>query len=619
MRLGIDFGTTSSRASLQMGNTLAAVKDPMKQGDTFPSSVFLTEKGEVLIGHAAERQRMKALDRYQREFKRDLGTKVPYRLGDRAMLPEHLIAEILRKLKSEADQMVGDRAPLASVVLTVPATYQELKRELMREAARSVGFQKVHLLEEPVAAAVYYAQKGSAGRGLKEGETLLVYDLGGGTFDVALIQKKGEGYRFLAQPAGDERCGGVDFDREIFQDFKSRCSPELRQKLEGQQRDIEALRLRAMLEEEINEIKHTLSETSEAEMYVPEDYHLSRETFYGLIAPFIERTLEPCRQVVREAGTDWKKIDSILMVGGSCRIPCIRERLEREFGRPVFRADNPEMAVCQGAALYDPTPVSSAATSAKATSAPAVPAKAAEKPKEQKPAQKIASPAEKPHTKRIGELNLQEQAVLFNINDADGRSMDINVRITLQAAAVAELFLHKRLALNADNKVIVKSTESVGDPLINSVLDEISAGAGRLTIAQWVGKNRHQVDEAILKRLMQRGIVTARKRKVLFVMETTDYPIVNRTPKEALKQAIRQAVTGQGQVDPALAMLISILARGGTVFTLSYVLTQEEGMRCSERIRQICNTDPIVKQVGEAILVAWQAEQSDKEDWTYPS
>src|SRR5579859_2077527 len=197
MHLGIDFGTCFSSAAFIYGGTLSFVKDPLSVGFSVPSSAFATPQGQVLVGKAANNQRLRDPLRYRREFKRDLGRTDPLLLGTHPFLPEELIAHVLGKIKSDADaQMKSLGKPLfTGAALTIPATYQEHKRALMLKAAAEAGFgaEELTLLEEPVAAALYYAHQSN----MPEGEILLVYDLGGGTFDTALLQKKGDSFEYL--------------------------------------------------------------------------------------------------------------------------------------------------------------------------------------------------------------------------------------------------------------------------------------------------------------------------------------------------------------------------------------------------------------------------------------
>lgn len=320
MKLGIDFGTCYSSAALFLDGTPKAIKEPLSHSFSFPSSVYWSEQG-ILIGQAAENAKAKNLQNYRNEFKRELGGANPYLLGNSSFLPEELIAEVLKKLKAEADKVVQGRGEtsLTAAILTIPATYQPYKRKLMQEAGQKAGFQQIELLEEPVAAALYYSRHAR----VEEGDIILVYDLGGGTFDATLIQKRGSGYQVLGMPKGLSNCGGIDFDREIYQVLKSQCSESLRQQLERK----DAWLARAMISGFCREIKHQLSEEEEAVIYIPlglgemESFSLTRQAFNRMVEPLIIETLDCCEQLVRSAGIDWEQVKQILLVGGSCRIP----------------------------------------------------------------------------------------------------------------------------------------------------------------------------------------------------------------------------------------------------------------------------------------------------------
>jgi tetratricopeptide (TPR) repeat protein/actin-like ATPase involved in cell morphogenesis len=350
MWLGIDFGTCNSSAALLLDGTLKRIAEPLKHDYCFPSSIFVTGQGEILVGHAAENARQQDPQRYCHEFKRDLGSDTPYTLGNRQMLPEELITEVIRKLKVEADKVVKGRGiqPLSDAIITVPATYGKYKRDMMQEAGMAAGFSQVELLDEPVAAAIYYSRHAP----VVEGEIVLVYDLGGGTFDATLVQRKAAGYKILAMPKGLPNCGGKDFDREIYQDFKQRCSESLGRRLD----DKKEWRTKAIVGDLCKQIKHQLSEAEEAQVYIPigdgESYTLTRQVFNGIIEPLIGETIDCCDQLVRSAGIEWQQVDRVLLVGGSCRIPYVQETVEEKFGRPHLLVDEPELAVCLGAAIH---------------------------------------------------------------------------------------------------------------------------------------------------------------------------------------------------------------------------------------------------------------------------
>ncbi|MCZ8064914.1 MAG: Hsp70 family protein [Microcystis sp.] len=353
LRLGIDFGTCYSSAALLLEGVPTPIPAPLTPGYALPSSVFITEQGEILVGQAAENKRQKNPQRYRREFKRDLGSPDPYTLGNVSMLPEELVAAVLKKLKEEAEKVALGRGEkfLNNALITVPATYSSYKRNLMQDAGIKAGFSQIEMLEEPVAAARYY----SCHAQINDGDIILVYDLGGGTFDATLMQKQGDNYQVLAMPKGLANCGGTDFDRLIYQQLKLQCSDELRQQLEPKN----AWLARAIVGDFCRDLKHQLSEQTEASIYIPmglgnvETFELTREVFNAMIAPLIEETLDCCEQLVRSAKKDWTQVNQMLLVGGSSRIPYVKEAIERRFNLSPFLVDKPELAVCLGATIYN--------------------------------------------------------------------------------------------------------------------------------------------------------------------------------------------------------------------------------------------------------------------------
>ncbi|TRV42832.1 MAG: hypothetical protein EWV53_20625 [Microcystis panniformis Mp_MB_F_20051200_S9] len=352
MYLGIDFGTCYSSAALILDGIAKPIKEPNTKGYSFPSSIFVNEKGEILVSQVAENSRQKAPHHYRREFKRDLGSPDPYSIGNFILLPEELIAQVICKLKSEADKVIEARREtiLTDAIVTIPATYSPYKRNLMEQSAISAGFSHVKLLEEPVAAAIYYSHNAK----IQEGEIILVYDLGGGTFDATLIQKQDSGYQLIGIPKGLSHCGGIDFDRQIYQQLKSQCSLELRQQIEAKN----AWLARAIVSDLCRDLKHQLSEQEMATIYIPiglgnvESFSLTRQEFNEMIAPLIQETIECCDQMVRSAAISWSNVNHLLLVGGSCRIPYVKEALEKQFESKCLMVDDPELAVCLGAAIY---------------------------------------------------------------------------------------------------------------------------------------------------------------------------------------------------------------------------------------------------------------------------
>lgn len=351
MKLGIDFGTCYSSAALLVEDIPTPINAPLTPGYSLPSSIFITEQGEILVGQAAENSRQKKPQRYRREFKRDLGSPDPYNFGDVFMLPEELVTEVLKKLKIEAEKVALGRGvrSLTEVLITVPATYSSYKRGLMQKAGEKAGFSQVQLLEEPVAAAIYYAHHAQ----IDDGDIILVYDLGGGTFDAALIQKQGDKYQMLAMPKGLADCGGTDFDRSIYQELIGSCSMELRQQIEVKN----AWLARAIVGDLCRDLKHQLSEQLDASIYIPiglgkvETFELTRDKFERMISPLITETLDCCDLLLRSAGKEYGQIDRMLLVGGSSRIPYVRSAIEKRFKISPFLIDKPELAVCLGAAI----------------------------------------------------------------------------------------------------------------------------------------------------------------------------------------------------------------------------------------------------------------------------
>ncbi len=352
--LAIDFGTYYSSAALPLDNRIVPVQDPLRHTAFLPSSIALAKDGSFLVGTAAENRRRLDSENYRRELKRLLGSTIPIPFGTQTLSPDTLIAEILRKLKNEAELMVS--GPVQKATLTIPASYGPTGKRRMEDIARMAGFTEVRLLPEPVAAAIYIAEQGTAGQAMKPGETVLVYDLGGGTFDVALIRKEDHAYHLDGQPDGDPRCGGVHFDREILEDLLSHASADQQALFDASRTDATTLRARYESEDFCQNVKKMLTESEdwEDELFLPGvpslHYHLDRARFNEMIAPRLRHTADVCDKVVKSSSVAWQDIDAILLVGGSTRVPLVRELLADRFGRPIRGVDQPELAVCFGAA-----------------------------------------------------------------------------------------------------------------------------------------------------------------------------------------------------------------------------------------------------------------------------
>jgi len=351
--VGIDLGTCySSIAIIEGGKPLALKSDDAAIGHGYPllSAVYVEEDGNILIGQAAENRRMTNPDRFRKEFKRDLGSNIPYQIGQKSMLPEDLFKELLKHFKKVAEKNLGEGINRA--VVTYPAHFGGYKRNLISKSALMAGFTEVELLDEPTASAIYYSSKEK----VRDGEKILVYDLGGGTFDLSLVVKEGEGFRVLTEPEAIERCGGIDFDKKILNDiletFKDSINPILNRN------DLTSKRFLAQIEGIAIKVKYHLSVAKEAIEHIAipgssefKEYSLSREKFETMIHEEISQTCKLIEKIVKKANIKMQDIDRVLLVGGSSRIPYVEEMVRKTVGKTVYRDADPELSVCFGAAI----------------------------------------------------------------------------------------------------------------------------------------------------------------------------------------------------------------------------------------------------------------------------
>lgn len=316
---------------------------------SLPSAVFLERSGELLVGQAAMNSRITIPQNFHMEFKRELGQDVPIILGDMDFSPEELYTVIFRHMKSCVHRVKNEKIELAC--LTYPASYGRRRQEKLRQAAQAAGLFSVQLVDEPVAAAMSYYSEGM----VQEGQTLLVYDFGGGTFDAALLRYENGHFCQMATPEGLERCGGIDMDRLIFQDICRTIEPALLDRVCAQK--LHRLRLESQLSEMAIKAKHHLSAAQEFREdlvlgleTVP--YHLSRERFEGMIASLVGQTIALCRDMLSRAQVDRKQLSSVLLVGGASRVPLVQQMVQQfAEGVPVLCAHNLDLAVAQGALM----------------------------------------------------------------------------------------------------------------------------------------------------------------------------------------------------------------------------------------------------------------------------
>lgn len=354
MYLAIDFGTCNTKAALVIEDKLILVQNPFKpESSFFRSSVYLTPEGQILVGHAADAMRDTDVRRYRKEFKRDFGENIPYQLGDRQLLPQDLVGAVLSKIKEEAERIVQSHGEnsLTNVVLTVPASYNGYKKGLMQAVAEQVGFTKVQLLAEPEAAAYYYNRNNI----ISNGDIVLVYDLGGGTFDAALLRKEGDGYKSLVPPTGIDGCGGIDFDKQIYQRICGQITDSLLVERLRIFNDVKAQQDREILGDFCRGLKHQLSQIPKAFgrlILDKEAYGLTQRDFNLMVGSVIDETVAECVRLVKDANLKLDELNHVLLVGGSCRIPYVRKLLEAKLTKPLFHLREPELAVCKGAVLF---------------------------------------------------------------------------------------------------------------------------------------------------------------------------------------------------------------------------------------------------------------------------
>jgi molecular chaperone DnaK len=343
--VGIDLGTTNSEiAVVEAGQPRVLAED----GDPIlPSVVGLSEDGRLLVGTAARNQWVLAPERTVRSIKRKMGQDVKVPLGADQYTPQEVSAMVLRALKARAERELG--AEVRKAVITVPAYFNDSQRQATREAGELAGLEVVRILNEPTAAALTYNPDQSAS------ERILVYDLGGGTFDVSVVHTEGGVVEVLASH-GDTQLGGDDFDQllldAVADEFLEMYEVDLREN-----RVSKARLLRAVEAAKMRLSDHALTRVEE-EFIAEKDgvpLHLSaevtREEYEGLIRPLIDRTMECVQQALDDAHLTAAQIDRVVLVGGSTRTPLIGRLLEERLGQPAHREVNPDLCVAMGAAV----------------------------------------------------------------------------------------------------------------------------------------------------------------------------------------------------------------------------------------------------------------------------
>ena len=348
--IGIDLGTTNSCVATLEGGQ--AVVIPNSEGSrTTPSVVAFAKDGERLVGVMAKRQAVTNSERTILSVKREMGTDWSKEIDGDTYTPQEISAFILQKLKSDAEEYLGREVKQA--VITCPAYFTDAQRKATQDAGRIAGLEVLRIINEPTAAALAY------GVDKEEDQTILVFDLGGGTFDVSVLeiyQVDGQPQIEVKATSGDNRLGGDDFDDAvvvwIVAEFKKSSGIDLSKDLQAMSR----------LREAAEKAKTELSGTTSTQVNLPFitmsdgqpehlDLTLSRAKLEDLISDFVARTMGPTRQAIKDSGVKRGSIDKVLLVGGSTRVPAVQKAIEEEVGKAPFRGINPDEAVAVGAAL----------------------------------------------------------------------------------------------------------------------------------------------------------------------------------------------------------------------------------------------------------------------------
>ncbi|WP_029420818.1 molecular chaperone DnaK [Alicyclobacillus macrosporangiidus] len=344
--IGIDLGTTNSCVAVMEGGEPVVI--PNAEGNrTTPSVVAFTKDGERLVGDVAKRQAITNPDRTIISIKRHMGTDHKVNIDGKAYTPQEISAMILQKLKADAEAFLGE--PVKQAVITVPAYFSDSQRQATKDAGRIAGLEVLRIVNEPTAAALAYGLD-------KEGEqTILVYDLGGGTFDVSILEL-GDGVFEVKATSGNNHLGGDDFDQRIMDylidTFKKDTGIDLRNDKMALQR------LKDAAEKAKKELSSTLTTTISlpfisADATGPKhlEVNLTRAKFEELTRDLVEMTLEPTRQALQDAGLTAKDIDKVILVGGSTRIPAVQEAIKNLIGKEPHKGVNPDEVVAVGAAI----------------------------------------------------------------------------------------------------------------------------------------------------------------------------------------------------------------------------------------------------------------------------
>jgi len=344
--IGIDLGTTNSCVAVMEGGEPVVIPNA-EGGRTTPSVVAFSKTGERLVGQVAKRQAITNPERTIISIKRDMGTNRKIKIDNKEYTPPEISAMILQKLKADAEAYLGEKVTQA--VITVPAYFNDAQRQATKDAGRIAGLEVLRIINEPTAAALAY------GLDKEHDQKILVFDLGGGTFDVSILEI-GDGVFEVLATSGNNRLGGDDFDQKIIdwiaEEFRKENGIDLRTDKMAAQR----------LKEAAEKAKIELSSVTSTNINLPFitadasgpkhlDMTLTRAKFEELTADLVEMTMGPTRRALEDAGLTPADIDKVLLVGGSTRIPAVQEAVRKYLGKEPFKGINPDECVAIGAAI----------------------------------------------------------------------------------------------------------------------------------------------------------------------------------------------------------------------------------------------------------------------------
>ncbi len=344
--IGIDLGTTNSCVAVMEGGEPVVIANA-EGARTTPSVVAFSKTGERLVGQVAKRQAITNPDRTISSIKREMGTNYTVDIDGKKYTPQEISAIILQKLKADAESYIG--APVTEAVITVPAYFTDSQRQATKDAGKIAGLEVKRIINEPTAAALAY------GIDKENDQKIMVYDLGGGTFDVSIIEM-GDGVQEVLATAGNNRLGGDDFDKRIIDyilaEFKKENGIDLSSDKMAMQR----------IKEAAEKAKIDLSGVTSADINLPFisadatgpkhfETTITRAKFNELTADLVESTMGPVRQALNDSGLSASDINKVLMVGGSSRIPAVQEAVKKFMGKEPFKGINPDECVAIGASI----------------------------------------------------------------------------------------------------------------------------------------------------------------------------------------------------------------------------------------------------------------------------